>query len=93
MATGGNEERELLAALGDIKEQLSVLGLKQLIACDNISDDLEGLGQLKEELGKIETNHGSTLDRVVRSRDDAMGPSMLAQLRRPAAMPFRKDTK
>jgi hypothetical protein len=48
MATGGNEERELLAALGDIKEQLSVLGLKQLIACDNISDDLEGLGQRED---------------------------------------------
>lgn len=89
----GQDEAELFATLAQVKDQLSLLGLKAAIARDEVADDFAGLDQLKQRLDQLEQSHQPTIKNAIARREEAMAPGVMAQLRRPAAMPFRKDTK
>ena len=89
----GQSERELLATLAGVKDQLSLLGLKAAIAFETVSEDFAGLDSLAQRLDQLERGNQAVLGKAVAGREEAMVPSMMAKLRRPAAMPFRKDTK
>eukprot|EP01051_Picozoa_sp_SAG22_P024423 SAG22_NODE_6764_length_814_cov_1.204196_1_plen_61_part_00 len=51
-------DEELLATLASVKDQLSVLGLKEAIAFDSVNNDFSGLDQLKQKLVRTHIKQG-----------------------------------
>jgi hypothetical protein len=132
------DPRALHAALGDIRDQLHLLGLKEALARENVLDDVASMEALKSKLESLERDNAEFFETAIKRRQEAVvrsladfslrislarvlpgarlisllnfgpdfpspcrtlaaawrpqAPAVMAQLRRPGGLPFRKDT-
>lgn len=69
-----------------------MLGLKEIMARDAVGNDVAAFNVLKRKLQEVESENREFFDAAIKTRNDAVAPAVMAELRRPSGMPFRKDT-
>ena len=82
---------QLQAQLVEVKDQLHMLGLKEIMARDAVGDEVAAFNALKHKLEKVESENTEFFETAIKRRNDAVGPAVMAELRRPSGMPFRKN--
>ena len=83
---------ELRRTLAQVQKQLKLLTLKEALVRDTVQDDVDGFEALKAKVDKIEAENAEFFEVAVKKREIAAAPVVMANLRRPSAMPFKSDT-
>ncbi len=83
---------ELRRTLAQLQKQLKLLTLKEALVRDTVQDDVDGFEALKAKVDKIEQENAEFFEVAVKKREVAAAPVVMANLRRPSAMPFKSDT-
>ena len=83
---------ELRRTLAQLQKQLKLLTLKEALVRDTVQDDVDGFEALKAKVDKIEAENAEFFEVAVKKREIAAAPAVMANLRRPSAMPFKSDT-
>ena len=83
---------DLRRTLAQVQKQLKLLTLKEALVRDTVQDDVDGFEALKAKVEKIEEENAEFFEVAVKKREVAVAPVVMANLRRPSAMPFKNDT-
>lgn len=83
---------ELRDTLARLQKQLKLLNLKEALVRDTVQDDVDGFEALKAKVDRIEEENAEFFEVAIKKREIAVAPVVMANLRRPAAMPFKSDT-